>query len=109
LTLERKNSKNPDDILGHIIIIYQENGFYGSIGLSRYENLSSFKPIFETREKLIKEYIKNYYQKGFIVDKFGLINFNEVNNLQLDLINKKEDMKKLHDYLISQYHYSVML
>lgn len=109
LTLERKNIKNPNDILGHIIIIYQDKGFYGSIGLSRYDNLSSFNPIFKTKEKLIKEYIKNYYQKGFIVDKFGLINFNEVNDLKLDLLRNKEDMKKLHDYLISKYHYSVTL
>jgi hypothetical protein len=93
----------------HVLAIYREGGFWGSIAKSNFAGLRSRKPIYRTLRELALSYFEHYYNlRGeHTLRSYSL----PVNLAQLDSrhwMTSEEDVWCVPEALIAARHYSLL-
>lgn len=85
------------DLLDHVIFVFQQKGFWGSIGRSRDLGLHGRKPVFRNLRQLVWSYFDPYVDFSGRIKGYGLTNLYELGNY--DWRFSTSNMHKIEDHL----------
>ena len=77
-----------EDLLDHVIFVYQQNGFWGSVGRSRDPGLHGRKPVFRTARDLALSYVEPYVDFTGRITGFAVADFRELGIYDWRLSNR---------------------
>ena len=90
------------DLLDHVIFVFQEDGHWGSIGRSRDFGLHGRRPLFRSLRDLTWSYFDPYVDFSGRIKGYGLANLYELGNYDWRFSPRK--MSKIEDYLRALPH-----
>ena len=85
------------DLLDHVIFVFQEGGLWGSIGRSRDIGLHGRKPLFRSLRDLTWSYFDTYVDFSGRIKGYGLTNLSELGNY--DWRFSPRNMSKIENHL----------
>lgn len=85
------------DLLDHVLFVFQVNGRWGSIGRSRDLGLHGRKPIFRSIRDLVWSYFDTYVDFSGRIKGYGVTNLYELGNYDWRFSSRK--MTKIEDHL----------
>lgn len=90
------------DLLDHVIFVFQEGGRWGSIGRSRDKGLHGRHPVFRTLRDLAWSYFEPYVDFSGRIKGYGPANLYDLGNYDWRFSPRK--MNKIEDYLRALPH-----
>ena len=90
------------DLLDHVIFVFQEDGRWGSIGRSRDFGLHGRRPLFRSLRDLTWSYFDPYVDFSGRIKGYGLANLYDLGNYDWRFSPRK--MSKIEDYLRALPH-----
>ncbi len=90
------------DLLDHVIFVFQEDGRWGSIGRSRDIGLHGRRPLFRTLRDLAWSYFDPYVDFSGRIKAYGSANLYDLGNYDWRFSPRK--MSKIEDYLRALTH-----
>ena len=90
------------DLLDHVLFVFQENKLWGSIARSRDKGLHGRKPVFRSIRDLVWSYFDTYVDFTGRIKGYGLMNLNDLGNYDWRLSQRR--MMKIEDYLRAMPH-----
>jgi hypothetical protein len=66
------------DKLDHVLVVFQRNGFFGSVARSRDIGLHGRKPVFRTVRDLVMSYFDTYVDKTGRITGYGIASLYEL-------------------------------
>ena len=90
------------DLLDHVIFVFQEDGRWGSIGRSRDFGLHGRRPLFRSLRDLTWSYFDPYVDFSGRIKGYGLANLYDLGNYDWRFSSRK--MSKIEDYLRALPH-----
>jgi hypothetical protein len=90
------------DLLDHVVFVYQENGFWGAIGRSRDIGLHGRKPEFRSLRDLTWSYFEPYVDLTGRIKGYGLTNLYDLGSYDWRFSARK--MTKIEDHLRGLEH-----
>src|SRR6266851_3614903 len=85
------------DLLDHVIFVFQQDGLWGSIGRSRDIGLHGRRPVFRTLRDLAWSYFDPYVDFSGRIKGYGLANLYDLGNY--DWRFSARNMPKIENYL----------
>ena len=85
------------DLLDHVVFVFQEGGLWGSIGRSRDVGLNGRKPLFRSLRDLTWSYFDPYVDFSGRIKGYGLTNLYELGNY--DWRFSPRNMSKIENHL----------
>jgi len=85
------------DLLDHVIFVFQQNGWWGSIARSRDTGLHGRKPVFRTLRQLVWSYFDPYIDRTGRIKGFGLASLDDLG--KYDWRFSGRNMHKIEDHL----------
>lgn len=92
------------DLLDHVLFIFQENKMWGSIARSRDIGLHGRKPVFRTIRDLVGSYFDPYVDFTGRIKGYGVMSLYDLGNY--DWRFSKRKMSKIEDHLRNMPHRS---
>lgn len=93
------------DLLDHVIFVFQDAGLWGSIGRSRDIGLHGRKPLFRSLRDLTWSYFDPYVDRSGRIKGYGLTNLYDLGNY--DWRFSARNMSKIEDHLRELPHKSL--
>lgn len=90
------------DLLDHVLFIFQRDGRWGSIARSRDTGLHGRKPVFRTIRDLVWSYFEPYVDLTGRIKGYGVMNLHDLGDY--DWRFSKRKMNKIEDYLRNMPH-----
>ncbi|HEV2883556.1 MAG TPA: hypothetical protein VGW36_01790 [Pyrinomonadaceae bacterium] len=90
------------DLLDHVIFVFQKDGLWGSIGRSRDIGLHGRRPLFRSLRELTWSYFDPYVDFSGRIKGYGLTNLIELGNYDWRFAPRK--MSKIEDHLRALPH-----
>jgi hypothetical protein len=85
------------DLLDHVIFVYQQNGFWGSIARSRDIGLHGRKPLFRSLRELVWSYFEPYVDFTGRIKGYGLTNLYDLGDYDWRFSSRR--MIKIENHL----------
>lgn len=94
-------SLESQDLIDHVVFIFQQNGLWGSIGRSREQGLQGRKPIFRT----VRDLMWSYYDP-YIDDSGRLIGYQvfHLDETQADWRYSNQNLWRIQTFLCEEKH-----
>lgn len=90
------------DLLDHVLFIFQENGRWGSIARSRDVGLHGRKPVFRSVRDLVWSYFDPYVDFSGRIKAYGVMSLDELGHYDWRFSSRK--MTKIENYLRALPH-----
>ncbi len=90
------------DLLDHVIFVFQQKGFWGSIARSRDIGLHGRKPVFPNLRQLVWSYFDPYIDMSGRIKGYGLTSLYDLGNY--DWRFSVRNMHKIEDHLRAIAH-----
>src|ERR1700682_661523 len=85
------------DLLAHVILVFRQNGLWGSIARSRDIGLHGRKPVFRNLRQLVWSYFDTYIDRHGRIKGYGLTSLYDLGNY--DWRFSARNMHKIEDHL----------
>jgi hypothetical protein len=85
------------DLLDHVVFVFQENGRWGSVARSRDSGLHGRKPVFRSIRDLVWSYFDTYVDLTGRIKGYGVTSLYELGNYDWRFSQRK--MTKIEDHL----------
>jgi hypothetical protein len=90
------------DNLDHVLLLYQHDGLYGTVGKSRDPGLHGRRPVFRSLHALVDSYFDPFIDNTGRVQGYGVGNLQQLAGY--DWRFSKRNLWKVQDYLIALPH-----
>src|SRR5258705_4083448 len=90
------------DLLDHVLFVFQDQGLWGSIARSRDIGLHGRRPVFRSVRDLVWSYFDPYVDFSGRIRGYGVANLNDLGNYDWRFSPRK--MTKIEDYLRAMPH-----
>lgn len=67
------------DLLDHTLFLFQNNGKYGTVGMSKDIGLHGRAPVFSSIEALVQSYVIPYIDEQAVLETWGVLDLHTIN------------------------------